>query len=318
MTKTPLKPHSPIDVEPVPKDRYPQALELFFHDNLPTVRKNLVEHWLAADASGDVPLDGLLWASVHGRPVGAAFFSRHRGSMAFVWQPIVDQSRLLIPSDPSVGEIKISLLHAIGDRLSGEEIHIGQMLTPPNETERELYRTGGFPWVTDLHYLLHTLETTTENQPPDWERISYEPGNTGQTQLFASVLERTWEQTQDCPELNGLRTGLQALDGHREGVQDDELAWSLFTHRERPIGLCLVNPREGNLSEIVYVGVVPEARGNGYGRAMVSDALRTAREQQHRGVVLAVDSRNEVARRIYRDLGFSEVDRLSVYLRLLH
>ncbi len=317
MSPTPDHNLAAIQIETVPRERRREALDLFFSDNLPTARKRLTEQWLEADASGDVPLDGLLWALVQGRPVGVAFYSGHPGSMAFVWKPNVDRRRLIIPTDPNVAEIQIELLKEIGRRLEAKSICIGQILIPSKKAEHELFAAGGFPWVTDLHYLLYPLENTPSHaNRPSWERSRFDPNDAERTRLFADVLERTWQQTRDCPELNGLRDGAEALKGHREGTEYDGRFWSVYSIDRQPVGLCLLNPREDELWEIVYVGVVPEARGCGYGRAMVLDALHEARKHHQHGVVLAVDARNDVARRIYHDIGFSEVDRLAVYLRL--
>ncbi len=319
MTPIPDQQLPAIQIETVPEDRRSEALQLFFHHNLPTTRKLLVEQWLAANASGEVPLDGLIWALVQGRPVGVGFYSRHPGSTAFVWKPMADPSCLVLPSDPSTEEIQIALLREIGHRLDAENVRIGQILSRPEPSERELFTAGGFRWTTDLHYLLHSLKPTSSSEvSPDWVRTAYDHHNSESVRLFADVLERTWQATQDCPELNGLRTGAEALEGHREGVECDKLFWSLFIVENKPIGLCLLNPRDNDIWELVYVGVVPEARGHQFGQAMIRHALDAAREHRQSGVVLAVDSRNDVARRIYHDIGFTEIDRLAVYLRLRH
>lgn len=317
MTPSPDENSAAIHIETVPSERRREALDLFFADNLPTARKRLTQQWLNADASGEVPLDGLLWALVQGHPVGVAFYSRHPGSLAFVWKPNVDRRRLAFPAAPSVKEIQISLLKEISRHLAAKNIRIGQILIPSGEAEHELFAAGGFPWVTDLHYLLYPLENLPSHaNRPSWERLPYDLNDSKRTRLFADVLERTWQDTRDCPELNGLRDGSEALTGHRDGPEYDGRFWSLFSIDGEPIGLCLLNPREDELWEIVYVGVVPEAQGRGYGRAMVQDALYEARKHRQRAVVLAVDARNDVARRIYHEIGFHEIDRLAVYLRL--
>ena len=70
---------------------------------------------------------------------------------------------------------------------------------------------------------------------------------------------------------------------------------------------------ERDLLEIVYLGVVPEARGQGLGQAIVQFAVSGARSER-RPIVLAVDSRNHVAQRIYSRWGFVELTVQSVHI----
>ena len=68
--------------------------------------------------------------------------------------------------------------------------------------------------------------------------------------------------------------------------------------------------------EVVYMGVVPDARGKGYGRAMLWHGLDEARRAGRGSVLLAVDGKNLYANRIYDDLGFIEVASRAVHVRM--
>ncbi len=71
---------------------------------------------------------------------------------------------------------------------------------------------------------------------------------------------------------------------------------------------------ERELWEIVYLGAAPGGRGLGLGEHMVETALAEA-HAAGRPVVLAVDVRNHIARRIYERAGFFGLTVQSVHLR---
>ncbi|MCH7687206.1 MAG: GNAT family N-acetyltransferase [Planctomycetes bacterium] len=62
------------------------------------------------------------------------------------------------------------------------------------------------------------------------------------------------------------------------------------------------------------MGVVPEHRGKGYSRAMMQNGLHEASRAGCDTVLLAVDSQNHYAGRVYDDLGFSELAVRSVHV----
>jgi ribosomal protein S18 acetylase RimI-like enzyme len=64
-----------------------------------------------------------------------------------------------------------------------------------------------------------------------------------------------------------------------------------------------------DLLHLVAMYVVPEARGRGYGRALVDAVVHAAEEAGAKGVVLAVASGNDRAERLYRAAGFRPTGR---------
>jgi mycothiol synthase len=63
------------------------------------------------------------------------------------------------------------------------------------------------------------------------------------------------------------------------------------------------------------MGVVPEARGRGWGRQIVRHAQTLALRAKVERIVLAVDAANEPAMRMYRSAGFEAWDRRAVFVR---
>jgi ribosomal protein S18 acetylase RimI-like enzyme len=131
----------------------------------------------------------------------------------------------------------------------------------------------------------------------------------------------------------GLRTAQDALATHRATGVFRPGAWHLAleggaghpgsprravaggTGRIRAreaVGVVLVNVLEGR-GDLVYLGVVPEARGRGVGRALLGQAIRDTARMGLPALVVAVDTQNAPAVRLYAGAGFKEVRRRLVF-----
>jgi ribosomal protein S18 acetylase RimI-like enzyme len=149
---------------------------------------------------------------------------------------------------------------------------------------------------------------------PPLTSIGFDPQH---PERFEQVLERTYLGSRDCPALNGTRTAAEALAGHRLAGEFDPARWRLYQAGGSDVGILLMAAHaEQRMWEVVYMGLVPEARGRGYGRAMLLDGLRAAAAAGQAGMFLAVDKSNEFAVRLYESLGFARVGEQAVHLRL--
>jgi ribosomal protein S18 acetylase RimI-like enzyme len=229
--------------------------------------------------------------------------------VGFVWPPGVRFE------EPDRSAIEDAILAAISHRLDELDLCFGQVVIDPEDLALgEMLERNGFPHLTDLHYLLCPVNSARVARPPATIEMEIfdEPTNAGR---FVRVLEQTYQGTFDCPELDGLRTPEEALAGHRATGKFDPGRWRLIRWNGRDAGLLLISDHpDRELWEIVYLGVVPEARGQGLGEAVVQWAIADARAAS-RPIALAVDTRNFAARRIYERAGFVELARQSVHLR---
>jgi mycothiol synthase len=133
---------------------------------------------------------------------------------------------------------------------------------------------------------------------------------------FARTIARTYEGSLDCPAMAGLRTAEEALATHRATGVFRAGAWHLAMEARaghgsprrarEAVGIVLVSEVEGR-GDIVYLGVVPEARGRGIGRALAAQAIRDTARMGLPALGLAVDTANEPAVRLYAQAGFKEV-----------
>ncbi|MFF7202680.1 GNAT family N-acetyltransferase [Streptomyces sp. NPDC008141] len=109
--------------------------------------------------------------------------------------------------------------------------------------------------------------------------------------------------------------------GHEPG---DRQAWRLEAHRDRRVVAEAVvgSPVQG-IGVLRWIGVLPDLRGRGLGRAMLGNALGVLTECGADKVVLYVDDdaaagdeRDRTAAiSLYESVGFAEVDRLYSYSR---
>lgn len=258
---------------------------------------------------GEVSLSELLVAEVAGRLVGAGLLTVQPGRVGFVSPPGVPWS------EPFREEIQKAILANIARRLDELDLCIGQVILDPNDLAmRAVLAQSGFPHLTDLHYMVSPADFAPIIElPPGVETESFDPKI--HSERFAQALKQTYIGTLDCPELDGIRSAQESLAAHRGTGQFNPKRWWLYRYRNRDAGVLLLNAHpDRELLEIVYLGVVPEARGNGLGRIMVAKALEEANRAKE-SLVLAVDQRNVPARTIYQQAGFLDVTVQSVHLR---
>jgi len=104
--------------------------------------------------------------------------------------------------------------------------------------------------------------------------------------------------------MNGKRQMDDVLDGYRAtGVFQPE-NWLIVEREGRDVGvLLLAEDPAAALFELVYMGLVPEARGKGFGAQVARHAVRLAGKANAERVVLAVDAANSPALAMYRPRG---------------
>jgi ribosomal protein S18 acetylase RimI-like enzyme len=104
------------------------------------------------------------------------------------------------------------------------------------------------------------------------------------------------------------------IAGHQADGCDPE-RWWLARAGGEPVGVLLLNDGADGVGwEVVYVGVVVEARRRGVGREIMRKALFETKAAGVPHLALAVDARNRPARELYRRLGFEPYERREVFL----
>jgi len=127
-----------------------------------------------------------------------------------------------------------------------------------------------------LHYRIHHL-AMADRPPPGWPAL---PSGREATALLVAEAPPAWfflalqeaagrDHAREAP----LGGDPRALDAW---LADPAVRLSTLLRDGWPQGFFLIDARAGDEARIVAFGVVPQARGRGYGRFLVGTAVRTA------------------------------------------
>lgn len=280
------------------------ALRLTFSHLDPETRLARVSGGLELIDRGELDPAGILVARVNDRVIGAVVAAPVPGAGAAIWPSQVERG-----IEPAVAD---ALAARAADWLRGQGVKLAQALLAPEDMPLAgpLLRAG-FRRATALWYLRHDLGGLP---PVIHGGLNYSTFAITGPAAFTAMLARTYEDTQDCPEISNARTAPEALAGHMAGGFDPNYWW-LASAGGEAVGLLLVNPAvDGGGWEIAYVGVASEHRRRGYGRELVRKALLEAKAAGQPNVSLAVDARNAPALAMYRRLGFESHESREVLL----
>ncbi|MEM9827314.1 MAG: GNAT family N-acetyltransferase [Planctomycetota bacterium] len=196
----------------------------------------------------------------------------------------------------------------------------------------------GFCELTDLRYLAKTLEPgkcqsvpgKCQSVPREWwlEPVAWEnvaggniagekrdsPSGGGASPRpsrmieLAALVEHTYVDSLDCPELSGVRSAASTLAGYIDAPSFRRDGWFWVRHRgsQRPIGM-LVLACHGPAAEIVYVGLLPEFRGRGIGRGLLGESEAVAAGWGCERMLVALDRRNFPAAALYEGHEFRQI-----------
>lgn len=292
-------------VEPARVEERAAALRLILQ-HLPTnEREARLAAALQLAERGELDPTGILVIRHQEKVAGAILCQSIAGAGGLLWPP-----QLMPSSWQSEGEDQL-IRHA-AHWLQQRGARLGQALLASSEAHLgQALERNGFVHITRLSYLRHALR----HLPSEDHQLTFQPYDRCERQLFHQTLMRTYEDTLDCPEVNGVRTLDEVLAGHRAQGVFDPGRWWLVREREQTAGvLLLMDMPEWSAWEVAYIGVVPEARRRSVGRAMLLHALIEARAAGAPWVTLSVDDRNFPAMQLYRSLGFEVYDQREVYL----
>ena len=302
----------PVELQIIRADQSRQvdALRVLFAHFSPEEQTARLEDTLLAVTRGTLNLDQLWLAEWNGEPVGAALVMRQADGVSLVWPPVIT-----FPSETVA--IRDQLMAAICTALDDPQVKFGQcLLTAEESSDAAWLADYGFQCTADLFFLARSLEEQPDLQSCDLELSSEAFSDDENADRFANVIERTYSGSLDCPDLNGTRTGIEALAGHRLSGEFHPRGWRLYRTNNVDAAVLLLNEHpDQDAVELTYFGVVPEFRGRGIGRQLLADAMQSGRDWQRAAIFLAVDARNTFANELYADAGFQEVARRAVWLR---
>lgn len=309
-------------VVPCPRELRVAAIRRL-HDTLPMEQRGVLTEVLGnIDPANEGAWAGLLIATPGGTPPselaavdGVVWVQRASGNTAVVWAP------------PGDGEIPHALIRAAAAFVDAERIPLAQMVVGEHDGYCEaLNERCGFPKFAALRYLFAEvvkLPPAAEDgvlqagEAHERGELLFVPGAGDEPQRLGALLEQTYIGTLDCPALDGVRPMDEVLTGYRGHGRYSPGDWYFMRKGGGDVGALILaeHPGFGNW-ELVYMGVIPDARGRRYGEQAVYFALEIAARRGAERLVLAVDENNTPALGAYARAGFAAWDRRLVYARL--
>jgi ribosomal protein S18 acetylase RimI-like enzyme len=266
---------------------------------------------LELSALAATPPHRLLEARRDGVFVGSTFLRFQAGATAFVWTP----RTAAVGGDVAA----TALVRAAGDLAVSAGAAMVQGLTEVVGPEGGWFAAAGFEHAADLVYLCATQDCFPATAPAS--ELDFEPYTPACRARLATLVTATYDGTLDCPTLNGRRSPEDVLAGYQATGAFDPSRWLFARHAGRDVGCVLLADHvEGPVPaqpqmELVYMGLVPEARGRGWGRHLARQAQWLARQAGRPRLLLAVDAANAPALAAYTAVGFATLGTRAVWLR---
>ena len=265
----------------------------------------------AEDSLAGLASDDVISASVETRVVGAVVSHAVAGRAGWIWPPVVGPSegRSVVSA-----QIRQRLVAAATSKLAAAGCRVAQALLIPGDTRGQDLEASGFVLITEMIRMVRdcALRSDRTHDTGGLEFVSYEQATERE---FEEVIEKTYRGSQDCPELDGVRTVTEALESYKATGSFRPDLWLLARQRGNWVGCVLLANSPVDCScELQYMGVVPHARGQQIGRILCEQALMDARRVGACKLILSVDSRNRPAINHYSTMGFIESERRRVHI----
>jgi ribosomal protein S18 acetylase RimI-like enzyme len=265
-------------------------------------------------------------------------FTARRGiSLTGVWVvPNLAGDRLLWASLPMVSPGRTLLMFAapadVTDpaalasgvdtvcRYHGERgIQLAQaLLDPADSATADAYVARSFEPVAELLYLQKTIRKASPVPavPKGLRLATYSAGTHA---AFARGIQDSYQESLDCPPLNGVRDIEDVIAGHKSAGEFDPDDWFVLTDADdASLGVLLLSRTgSGDGMELVYLGLAPAARGRGLGDYLFRQAEARAAAVKMRLMSLAVDSINAPAIALYHRHGMQQIASKRALMRRL-
>lgn len=266
--------------------------------------------------------DFLRLANAHGSDLGGTWVASQGTHIVSAAIPIVSPGRTLLLFPPQTirseehAHATRHLVNTICERATEENLTLAQVLLDTHDhSVYQLLVSCGFQRLAELLYLQTPIPRAMK--PPQllpglrWQTYTRESHA-----RFAAAVLATYENSLDCPALNGLRHIDDILAGHKGAGSFNPDVWFVLCDHDDPLAVLLLN-RVGtsDLIELVYIGIMPRHRRKGLGDLLMRHALHTAGSIGCTRLSLAVDADNLPALKLYWRHGLQAIGRKLALLR---
>lgn len=307
-----LEPMSPSDTPEHPEigaaspDHYGAALWMATGGRSRHAHRGRVTALLAAEKQGKVSFDGLLTATRGNRVVSSVWCLSQPGKIGTVWGP-----GILSEESDSTADLLVQQAIQFAKQ---RDCHLLQSLVgQENPNAGNLLGASGFRSIT----LLSHLEALTEDiqaEPPHGD-LTFRRCDDFRSEGFRSLVAQTYENSLDCPELDGMRDVDDVLEGYHATSHGSSYNWYTLESGSEAIGVIITaHHAEPQQLELIYFGLTPRFRQLGLGSEMIRFVLQLAQFLGCRSTITGVDQRNTPAMALYRRFGFQQNDVKQLFL----
>jgi ribosomal protein S18 acetylase RimI-like enzyme len=241
--------------------------------------------------------DRLLWWARRGRDVRAV-------AAVVISAGRVGMLRFSPPEAPGVDTEALAelLRRVVREGFASGAAMMQSMIDPSEEPGAAVLAEAGLEKLATLVRMRRDVRPLPE--PRQKRAWVYLRGEQIEAKSLQALIAATYENTRDCPGLCGRRRMEDVLASHRATGRYTPQWWQVANWEDRPVGCALVNRRAGGQAELVYLGVRPEARGEGLGWDLVCRGLSQIHQAGVDEMHLMVDRDNAPAMKLYESMSF--------------
>jgi mycothiol synthase len=297
-----------VEVVRCPEELRGQALAIVLCELAPSQRREVAKSLLESNNAATADEEPLFIARRGARLCGAAWGQSQTGNVAVFWPP-----QLVSGEDSTTANL---LARAVVVDLDSKKVDLAQsLLVAPDCELVELLLRVGFRHLADLIYLSCESARFPLVTPEPCE-IEFEEYAGSERQRLARLIQRTYEGTLDCTALEGARDMDDVIEGYEATGAFRQGNWMFVRQGGADVGVLLLADHPAAMHwELMYMGIVPEYRGRGWGRQIARYAQWLARGARAERLLVAVDSTNKPAVNTYRSTGFEIWELRAVYVR---
>jgi ribosomal protein S18 acetylase RimI-like enzyme len=241
-----------------------------------------------------------------------------RAAAVILGQPGTTALLLLSPDWPGQADAAMARLlrRGAGEALASGIRLIQCFLSVDDERRGRVLSQAGIRRLCEMVYMHRPIRPEDADEPEAGHEARWVSlDQMSDPDRLGRVILATYEGTLDCPEISGLLSAEQILAVHRGQGRHLLRCWWVVCAGGRDVGCVLINrAEEPQVLELIYLGVLPEARGQGWGRRLLAGAIAQSARLGADRLRLAVDARNAPAVGLYREAGFLPIGRRMVHV----
>src|SRR6266542_1715497 len=193
--------HSPqFHVRPALPDELVAAFTLIFRRFPEDERTPRTLRALRLVSDGELPAEGVRVVAGADGLLGALVCVALPGASGLVWPPQTADDTCREAVEDALLRDGLGWLRSCGVKL------LQTLLLPAETCSAAPLERNGFRHVTGLLYMRHLLNARTKAALPEGPPLSYRTYAEPDCADFHDALMRSYEDTLDCPELNGVRS----------------------------------------------------------------------------------------------------------------